>query len=220
MKQRFDRLLFDLDGTITDSKEGIFNCLRYAIGRMGREVPGDEEMMAFLGPPLWDSFVHRLGYTEAEADEAVFYYRERFQPLGIYENRVYPGMEDLLHRLSQRPGVTIWLATAKPLPSARKVLDYFHLTRYFDGLEGATFDNSIKGKNQVISRVLQGFQGDFDPERTLMIGDRNHDVDGARENGIRSLGVLYGYGSREEIGHADFLVEDVPALAAFLLEGK
>lgn len=217
MKHGFNKLLFDLDGTITDSKEGIFNCLRYAIERMGREIPDETQLYTFLGPPLWDSFIHKLGYTEVEADQALFFYRERFQPLGLYENRLYPGMDRLLHFLSQRKDMEIYLATAKPLPSARKVLDYFKLTRYFKGISGATFDNSVRGKSQVIANLLAGFGNDYDPERTVMIGDRDQDIDGAKENGIRSLGVLYGYGSLAEIGQADYLVKDVEELKDFLL---
>lgn len=217
MKNRFDKVLFDLDGTLTDSAEGIFNCLRYSIDRMGREQPTDDLLMEFLGPPLDESYKNRLGYTMEEAKIALTYYRERYQPLGIYENKLYPGIKDLLHRLSQRKDIGVYVATAKPLPSAITVLEYFKIHQYFDDVSGAAFDDSIKGKTQVIANLLQRIEDTVDRDRILMIGDRHHDIDGARKNGIRSLGVLYGYGNKDEIGHADYVVETVEELKRFLL---
>lgn len=217
MKNRFDKVFFDLDGTLTDSAEGIFNCLRYSIDRMGREQPTDDLLMEFLGPPLDESYKNRLGYTMEEAKIALTYYRERYQPLGIYENKLYPGIKDLLHRLSQRKDIGVYVATAKPLPSAITVLEYFKIHQYFDDVSGAAFDDSIKGKTQVIANLLQRIEDTVDRDRILMIGDRHHDIDGARKNGIRSLGVLYGYGNKDEIGHADYVVETVEELKRFLL---
>lgn len=217
MKNRFDKVLFDLDGTLTDSAEGIFNCLRYSIDRMGREQPTDDLLMEFLGPPLDESYRNRLGYTMEEAKIALTYYRERYQPLGIYENKLYPGIKDLLHRLSQRKDIGVYVATAKPLPSAITVLEYFKIHQYFDDVSGAAFDDSIKGKTQVIANLLQRFDGEVDRDRILMIGDRHHDIDGAKKNKIRSMGVLYGYGNQDEIGHADYVVETVEELKHFLL---
>lgn len=217
MKNRFDKVFFDLDGTLTDSAEGIFNCLRYSIDRMGREQPTDDLLMEFLGPPLDESYRNRLGYTMEEAKIALTYYRERYQPLGIYENKLYPGIKDLLHRLSQRKDIGVYVATAKPLPSAITVLEYFKIHQYFDDVSGAAFDDSIKGMTQVIANLLQRIEDTVDRDRILMIGDRHHDIDGARKNGIRSLGVLYGYGNKDEIGHADYVVETVEELKRFLL---
>lgn len=217
MKNRFDKVLFDLDGTLTDSAEGIFRSVRYAIEKMGKEQPSDEVLMDFIGPPMYDSFAHTLGYSPEEASQAVGFYRERFTPLGIYENKLYPGIKDLLHRLSQRKDIGVYVATAKPLPSAITVLEYFKIHQYFDDVSGAAFDDSIKGKTQVIANLLQRIEDTVDRDRILMIGDRHHDIDGARKNGIRSLGVLYGYGNKDEIGHADYVVETVEELKRFLL---
>lgn len=220
VKSNFDKILFDLDGTITDSKEGIIKSIRYAYDKMGLPQPEEEFLMSFLGPPLWDSFVHKVGLSEKDAERGVAFFRERFQPLGIYENKLFPGMAELLHLLSQRRDIKIYIATAKPLPSAIRVLEYFKIIRYFDDISGATFDGTITGKTQVISNLLDKFEPDFNRERTLMIGDRDHDVQGARENGIKSLGVLYGYGSPDEIREADYLVESVTDLQKFLLGGN
>lgn len=220
LKKLFDKILFDLDGTITDSKEGIFKSIRYAYEKMGLEQPDDDFLIDFLGPPLWDSFVHKVGLSEKDAEKGVAFFRERFQPLGIYENKLFPGMSELLHLLSQRNDIKIYIATAKPLPSAIRVLEYFKIIKYFDDISGATFDGTITGKSQVIANLIGKFEHDFNRERTLMIGDRDHDILGAKEHGLKSLGVLYGYGSMEEIKGADFLVESVPELQKFLLGGK
>ena len=217
LKSNFNNLLFDLDGTITDSKDGIFKSLRYAFDKLGEEQPEESFLMSFLGPPLWDSFVHKLGYDEQKAEKGVAYFRERFQPLGIYENKLFPGMKELLHTLSQRQDTQIFLATAKPLPSAVRVLEYFQIDKYFKDVSAATFDGSVKGKTQVISNLLDKFK-DLNLAKTIMIGDRDHDVVGAKVNGIKSAGVLYGYGSREELKEADYLVHDVEELKNLLLQ--
>lgn len=220
MNNKFNKILFDLDGTLSDSREGIVNSLRYAFDKMEKEQPGEDVLNTFLGPPLWDSFRFTMGYTEAEAEAAVRFYRERFIPLGIYENRLYPGVEDLLHRLSQRRDVQVYLATSKPEPFALKVLEYFKIRRFFDDVGAATLDDAIRGKTQVITSVLDRNREGFDPERTLMVGDRDHDVNGAKDNGIRCAGAVYGYGSAEELKGADYLVHDVEELKQLLLGGK
>lgn len=216
----FDKILFDLDGTITDSKEGILKSIRYAYEKMGLEQPEDDFLIDFLGPPLLDSFVHKVGLSEKDAEKGVAFYRERFQTLGIYENKLYPGMSELLHLLSQRNDIKIYIATAKPLPFAIRVLEYFKIIKYFDDISGATLDGTISGKSQVIANLINRFEPDFNRDRTLMIGDRDHDIHGAKQHGLKSLGVLYGYGSNDEINEADFLVESVPELQKFLLGGK
>lgn len=217
LKSNFNNVLFDLDGTITDSKDGIFRSLRYAFDKLEEKQPEESFLMSFLGPPLWDSFVHKLGYDERKAERGVAYFRERFQPLGIYENKLFPGIKELLHTLSQRKDMQIFLATAKPLPSAEKVLKYFQIDKYFKDISAAAFDGSIKGKTQVISNLLYKFK-DLNLDKTIMIGDRDHDVVGAKINGIKSAGVLYGYGSREELKEADYLVMNVEELKILLLQ--
>ncbi|MCI0502242.1 MAG: HAD-IA family hydrolase [Fusobacteria bacterium] len=217
LKTNYNNILFDLDGTITDSKDGIFKSLRYAFDKLGEEQPEENFLMSFLGPPLWDSFTHKLGYDQEKANLAVAYFRERFQPLGIYENKLYPGIKELLHMLSQRNDVKIYLATAKPLQSAIKVIEYFKIDKYFNDISGATFDGAIKGKSQVIGNLLNRI-GEIDKNKTIMIGDRDHDVMGAKENGIVSAGVLYGYGSKEELLAADYIAKDIDDLKNILLQ--
>lgn len=220
MKNKFERILFDLDGTITDSKEGIINSLRYAFDKIGEPQPDEDFLMTFLGPPLMDSFTHTMGYEKEKADRALAYFRERFQPLGIYENRLFPGIDQLLHALSQQKSIKVYLATAKPLPSAITVLKYFKIHKYFDDISGATLDGTIKLKTHVIANLLATFGDDYDPERTIMIGDRDHDIYGARDNGIKCAGVAYGYGSAEELKDADYVASDVEDLKALLLGGR
>jgi len=220
VKNKFDKILFDLDGTITDSKEGILKCLRYAFDKMELENPDEEFLMSFVGPPLIESFLHKVNLNEKDAKKALGFYRERFQTIGIYENKLYPGISELLHLLSQRNDIKIYIATAKPLPFTIRILEYFKIIKYFDDISGSTLDGSISGKTQVISTLLNRLEPDFNKNRTLMIGDRDHDILGAKENGIKSLGVLYGYGNKEELGEADYLIDSVVELQKFLLGGK
>ncbi|MDD2371788.1 MAG: HAD-IA family hydrolase [Firmicutes bacterium] len=220
MKTKFNKVLFDLDGTITDSKEGILNSLRYALDKMKLEQYDDEFLMSFVGPPLMDSFINKAKLSVEKAEKALGFYRERFQTIGIYENKLYPGIRELLHLLSQRNDISVYIATAKPLPYAIRVLEYFKIIKYFDDISGSTLDGSVSGKTQVITNLLNKFKPDFNRESTLMIGDRDHDIIGAKENGIKSLGVLYGYGDLAEVRDADYLVESVIELQKFLLGGK
>lgn len=220
VKTMFDKVLFDLDGTITDSKEGILKSIRYAFGKMNLDQYDDDFLMSFVGPPLMDSFMQIANLSKKDAQKALEFYRERFQTIGIYENKLYPGIGELLHLLSQRKDIKVYIATAKPLPFALRVLEYFKIIKYFDDICGSTLDGSISGKTQVISTLLNRLEPDFNKDRTLMIGDRNHDIFGAKKNGIKSLGVLYGYGDIEEIGSADYLVNSVEELKKFLLGDK
>ena len=214
----YKKIFFDLDGTLSDSKEGIMNSLYYAIDKMGLEKPTEAFFQSFVGPPLWDSFVNKLGLSEKDATTMVSYFRERFIPLGIYENTLYEGIKPLLQRLDQKKDLEIYIATAKPEPSAITVLDYFKIKPYFKEIKGATFDGSIRTKSQVITSLLDVIEP-VDKKKILMIGDRDHDVIGAHENGIDCLGVLYGYGSPEELEAAsvDHMVKDVTELSSFLL---
>jgi len=220
VKIKFDKILFDLDGTITDSKEGILKSLRYAFDKMGIENHDEEFLMSFVGPPLMDSFIHKANLNENDAQKALGFYRERFQTIGIYENKLYPGISEILHLLSQRNDLKVYIATAKPLPFTIRILEYFKVIKYFDDISGSTLDGSVSGKTQVITNLLNKFEPGFNRESTIMIGDRDHDITGAKENGIKSLGVLYGYGDMDEIRDADYIVESVPELKKFLLGGK
>ena len=214
----YKKIFFDLDGTLSDSKEGIMKSLYYAIDKMGLEKPAEAFLQSFLGPPLWDSFINKLGLSKKDATTMVGYFRERFIPLGIYENTLYEGVKLLLQRLDKKKDIEIYIATAKPETSALTVLDYFKIKPYFKKIKGATFDGRIRAKSQVITSLVDVIEP-VDKKEILMIGDRDHDVIGAHENGIDCLGVLYGYGSSAELEAVavDYLVKDVSELSSFLL---
>lgn len=212
----YQTILFDLDGTLTEPSQGIINAICYALRKMSRDIPTRESLLTFIGPPLKDSFEEHLGLTSSEADLAIAFYRDYFKEKGLFENRLYPGIRELLTALRQ-DGRQLILATSKPEVFARQILDYFDVAHYFDFIGGASLDTSRTQKGAVIAYALQA-SGINTPEQAIMIGDRKHDVMGARENGLSSIGVLYGYGSRKELEEAgaDFLVDTVEALQILL----
>ena len=189
--------LFDLDGTLTDPGIGITNSVMYALDKFGIHVSDRTELFSFIGPPLGESFRRQFGFSEEQARRAVEYYREYFRPKGIFENVVYEGIPELLQRLRENH-VTVALATSKPYEFAVRILEHFDLARYFDFVGGATMDGRISRKTDVIAHLLEEF-GNVDKASVLMIGDRAQDIEGARANGLHSAGVLWGYGSAEEL---------------------
>lgn len=193
-------ILFDLDGTLTDPAEGITNSIMYAQEQMGIEVWDRERLLFFIGPPLKEAFMEKFGLTEDKAKEMVAHYRVEFPRKGIYENRVYDGVKEMLEEL-KRSGKIIALATSKPLKFAEIVLNYFDLKEYFDVVIGATFDGTLGRKADIIKVALEQC-GVTDLREAIMIGDRHHDIEGANENGIDSIGVLFGYGNRKELTEA------------------
>ena len=197
--------LFDLDGTLTDPGIGITNSVMYALEKFGIHVSDRAELFSFIGPPLGESFRRQFGFSEEQAQKAVEYYREYFRPKGIFENSVYEGIPELLKKLRER-NITIALATSKPYEFAVRILEHFELKQYFDYIGGATMDGRISKKADVIAHLLDEF-GNVDKAEVLMIGDRAQDVEGARANGLHSAGVLWGYGSAEELqgAGADYL---------------
>src|SRR5215469_15757660 len=188
-------LFFDLDGTLTDPKPGITRSIQYALGRLGRLVPSQDELAWCIGPPLRASFVALLG-GEDHADRAVALYRERFGEVGLFENSVYPEIETVLAKLSQS-GFRMFVATSKPHVFARRIIDHFGLARHFEYVFGSELDGTRVHKADLIAYALE--QTGADASRSLMIGDRSHDVLGAKANGMDAIGVTYGYGSREEL---------------------
>ena len=188
-------VLFDLDGTLTDPGLGITNSVAYSLQKWGIPVPERRELYCFIGPPLVDSYGKYYGFTRQDAEKAVEDYREYFRDRGIYENQVYDGVPELLASL-RRAGWKIVLATSKPEEFAVTILRHFDLERWFDAVAGATMDGSRSKKGDVIAYAL-GLCGGA--EHAVMVGDREHDIKGAKENGIPAIGVLYGYGSREEL---------------------
>lgn len=209
-------VLFDLDGTLTDPKEGITRSVAYALSKFGIAVPDRDALLPFIGPPLRDAFLSFYGFGEEDAEQAVAYYRERFSAVGIYENRLYDGIPALLERL-RRAGRTICLATSKPEVFATKILSHFHLAEYFDFQGGATLDRTRDRKAEVIQYVLDAVGADR--TETVMVGDREHDIIGAKACGIASIGVLYGYGSEEELRQAgaDGIAKGLADLSRLLL---
>lgn len=201
--------LFDLDGTVTDPGVGITNSVMYALSKFGIEEGDRRKLYRFIGPPLADSFRDFYGFTTEEAQAGVGFYREYYSEKGMLENVLYPGMEELLARM-KADGKILIMATSKPEFFARQIVEYFHLEKYFDFIAGATMDQSRVKKGDVIAYALEQC-GITDRETALMIGDRKHDIEGARENGLDSMGVLYGYGSREELEEAGavYIVETV-----------
>ena len=197
--------LFDLDGTLTDPGIGITNSVMYALEKFGIHVSDRAELFSFIGPPLGESFRRQFGFSEEQAQKAVEYYREYFRPKGIFENSVYEGIPELLKKLRER-NITVALATSKPYEFAVRILEHFELKQYFDYIGGATMDGRISKKADVIAHLLDEF-GNVDKAEVLMIGDRAQDVEGARANGLHSAGVLWGYGSAEELqgAGADYL---------------
>jgi len=211
---KYRMLMFDLDGTLTDSREGIVRSIEMALARMGREIPDGVTMNRFIGPSLYTGFQEILGFSPEDSSRAVALFRERYQKEGIYENRVFPGIPQVLDALKSH--YTLAVATAKPEISARVVLDHFDLTSRFETICGASLDLDRIHKDQVIARVLEEHP-EMDPGEILMIGDRIHDIEGARANGTDVAAVLYGYGDREELAGADYLVDGVEDLRTLLL---
>ena len=196
----YHTILFDLDGTLTDSGPGITNSVAYALKKWNIEEKDINVLRKFVGPPLDASFAKYYGFSKEKCVQAIQYYREYYLTKGIYENQVYDGMEELLKWLRDT-GRRAIVATSKPVPSAIHVLEYFHMDSYFDIIAGATMDGSRVEKSDVIRYALDR-AGIRDLSGVVMVGDRENDIQGAKANGLDSIGVLYGYGSREELEEA------------------
>jgi phosphoglycolate phosphatase len=201
----YDIILFDLDGTLTDSAEGIVNSVIYALDAKGIPYSSKQELRRFVGPPLKDSFCDYCHFSEEEATDAVRIFREYFTEKGIYENKVYNGVPEMLDAL-YNAGFTLAVATSKPEAFAKQILERFDLAKYFTVISGASMNGT--GKTEVIHRALERI-GVTPSSSVLMVGDREHDILGAKEAGISSLGVLYGYGSETELNtsNADHIVQ-------------
>lgn len=193
----YSTVLFDLDGTLTDPGEGITNSVAYALEKFGIHIADRRELYRFIGPPLIDSFMMFYGFDRKDAELAVTYYREYYTTQGIFENKLYDGILPTLKKLHDA-GVKILTATSKPEMFAVQILEYFDIARYFTYIAGAAMDESRTAKDEVISYALAsvGLTGRGD---VLMVGDRLYDINGAKKIGIDSVGVLFGYGSREEL---------------------
>ena len=209
--------LFDLDGTLTEPGEGITNSVMYALNKFGIQETDREALYAFIGPPLLESFQKFYHMPVAQAEQAVAAYREYFSVKGLFENRVYDGIPQLLQALRDA-GKTLVLATSKPEVFTLRILEKFDLAKYFHFVGAASLDSSRSQKADVIRHALHLCR-DPDPASVVMIGDRHHDINGAKENGLQSVGVLYGYGDRPELEQAgaDVIAASVKQLGDILL---
>lgn len=187
-------ILFDLDGTLTDSGEGIINCATLALEHFGIPVPSREKMRVFVGPPLHEIFM-KFGIPADKTDEAIKVYRSRYIPIGKYENTPYPGIRELLEQLKAQ-GHTLYVATSKPEGMSVDILDHFDLSKYFDRICGASMDTSRSTKEAVIAYLLEQ---NGNKDNMVMVGDTKFDVIGAKMHGIPTIGVAWGYGTVEDM---------------------
>lgn len=203
-------IFWDLDGTLTDSGEGIINSVVYALKRFGIDAER-EELYKFVGPPLFDSFREFCGFSESDVEKAVAYYREYFADRGIFENRVYDGIEEVLTKLKEN-GRKLYVATSKPAEYTVRILDKFGLSKYFEYVSGSSLDEKDSSKAAIIRRAMEHCEASA--SEILMVGDRKFDIQGAKKNKIAAAGVLYGYGSRKELEEAgaDYIAENAEDL--------
>lgn len=217
----YQYILFDLDGTLTDSKIGITTCVQYALHKMGIEEPDPDRLEPFIGPPLIDSFREFYGMNEEEAVRAVEYYRERFSTVGLFENEVYSGIPELLARL-KKDGRKLAIASSKPTVYVKKILEYFSIYEYFDIIVGSELDGTRCRKEEVVEEALEQLSADdkFRKRDAVMIGDRKFDIEGAKAHQIPSIGVNYGYAADNELveAGADCVVGNVKELSEVLLK--
>lgn len=213
-----DVIFFDLDGTITDSGDGIKNSAAYALNKFGIPVPSRDELNKFIGPPLVSNFKDLFGMSDTDADRAVVYYREYYAVKGIFENTLYDGVTDMLEAL-KKAGKTIVLATSKPEIYANQILEYFKIHDYFAYVCGSEMDHRRTDKHEVIEYALET-AGVTDRSRVIMVGDRHHDIDGAKKSHLDSIGVTYGYGSGRELSEsgADYIVPNTKELTELLIK--
>ncbi len=218
MIKAYSTVLFDLDGTLTDSREGVINCLRHASGVMGFDMPDDPDR--FLGPPLQWSFRNICGMDEERSAEAVRVFRERYSTIGLFENRVYDGIPEMLGRLREA-GVSLHVATCKVDTYAVRIMERFGLMEYFGMIGGAGIDGTRLEKHEVIDWVLSE-NGITDRSTVLMLGDRLNDIAGAHKAGIDCLGALWGYGSLEELvsGGAEYTAQTPQQAADMIIAGR
>jgi phosphoglycolate phosphatase len=210
-------VFFDLDGTLTDPGEGITNSVIYALQHYGIEVSDRSTLYPFIGPPLTESFIKYFGFSKEQSSEAVEIYREYFSVTGLFENNPYDGIPEMLKTLSES-GKTLVVASSKPEIFVRKILDHFDLTKYFLFAAGSELNHTRVDKHEVIEYAMASCNLS-DRSDIIMVGDRHHDIQGAKKSALLSVGVTYGYGSREELTEAgaDYVVDSVAELSDLLL---
>ncbi len=201
----YKAILFDLDGTLTDSGPGITKSVAYALEKMGRPEEDLDKLKVFVGPPLIPMFQSYAGFTEEEAREATRIYRERFVPIGMFENSVYEGIPEVLSGLKKR-GYRLGIASSKPEPFIHTILEHFGLKEYFEVIVGPTLGEQGTEKKDCIREAIRRLGLEKHMDQVLMVGDTTYDVEGAREIGIECLAVTYGYGRREDLQQVHPLV--------------
>ena len=209
-------ILFDLDGTLTDPKDGITRCIQFALDQLGAASPGVDQLNWCIGPPLRGSFSRLLNTKDgALLDQALFHYRKRFSECGIFENVIYPEVIPSLRRI-KAAGFRVFLATSKPKVFAKQILDHFNLTQFFDAVYGSELNGHLSDKGELVDHILE--TENLDPKITLIVGDRSYDIIGGKKNGIMTAAVSYGYGNREELTSSkpDFIFDTISDLAAFI----
>ena len=213
----FDYLFFDLDGTLTDPALGITNSFIHALKYFDLEIPSYQTLCTFIGPPLPETFKTQFGFTEEKASEGVKKYREYFATKGLLENSVYPGIPELLDSL-KKAGKKLVVATSKPEEYSIRIIEHFGLSQYFENVCGSKMDETRSKKDEVIAYAIER-NNIKDKSKILMIGDRKHDILGAKKVGLKSCGVLFGYGCLEELktAGADFFAENVSQLTDICL---
>ncbi|MBO5213928.1 MAG: HAD family hydrolase [Clostridia bacterium] len=214
--KRYDTVLFDLDGTLTDPGVGITKSVQYALNRYGISVNDRAELYPFIGPPLVDSFMKYYGFSKEKALEAVDVYREYFRGKGLFENEVYPHVPQMLDAL-KKAGKTLLVASSKPEEFVLTILKHFDLLPYFDFVGGASMDEIRSKKEDVLRYVIE--KANVDPKTAIMVGDRKFDIQGAHAFGLDAVGVTYGYGSLEELTEAkpEYLVSAPEEISLLLL---
>ncbi|WJE54752.1 HAD family hydrolase [Bacillus cereus] len=216
----YTTFLFDLDGTLTDPKEGIINSVLYALRKMEIDEQNQEELESFIGPPIQHSFAGRYEMNEKQVEQAVTYFREYLQRSGLLENKVYEMIPCVLKELRDKKK-RLFVATSKPTIFAKQVLEHFNLIHFFEEIVGSNLDGTRIRKDEIIEYILHT-NPELQREEVVMIGDRKHDMIGANCNGIDSIGVLYGYGSEEELKEAGatHIVKHVEELRSFCAKDK
>lgn len=198
----YQAILFDLDGTLTDSGEGITKSVQYALEKIGKPEPDLQKLRIFVGPPLLEQFEEYAGIDEETAKKAIEYYRERYAPVGIYENELYPGIVEMLCGLKEK-GYKLGIASSKPENFVRIVAEYFHIDSYFDEIVGSEISGGRTNKTEVIEEALRRMGLSDHRDQVIMVGDKEHDVYGARKAGLECIAVSYGYGTKEELENAN-----------------
>ncbi|MBQ5994933.1 MAG: HAD hydrolase-like protein [Clostridia bacterium] len=215
--RNYDIVLFDFDGTMVDSSEGIFKSLIYALESAGRERPSDETLRKFIGPPLYDSFKNLFGFEDGEIQKMIDKYRERYREKGLEEVEVYEGIPELFKTLKEN-GVKTATASSKPTQFIERILKSTGLYEYVDYVGGTAFDEKGSGKTAILENSLK-MLGCTDRSRAIMVGDRKYDIDGAKGAGLKTIAVLYGFGSEEEFREhkAEYIVKSTKEIEKIIL---